>query len=180
MKKSAIIVALAVGGLLVLLGLSPQGSVDSDIRQLRQDSYMATVNGYAEKAASDAGQDFEVDRSSEGVRGWRGGAGSSVAGTNVGSIGREVWGDKQMEDRYATLAHISREKAKKLEAHEARPKQIIHGHDGNTVFSLESTKDLTEDLASISIGDTVTWTGTRLSADESSESWTITSIRKVN
>ena len=51
------------------------------------------------------------------------------------------------------------------------------GHDGNMIISLETKHNLTESLDNFAIGDTVTWTGQRVSADDDSESWRISTIK---
>ena len=87
---------------------------------------------------------------------------------------------RQMANRYATEAMIKRKKAKQLEDAATQPLQVINGHDGDVVFSLRASQDLSRALVDISIGDTVTWSGRRISADHTSEVWEITSIRKLH
>lgn len=153
----------------------------AEIDQLKRQSasLQNTVEQYAVQAGTDAGQDMYAGRSSEGVRGYRGGAGSTVVSTNVGAAGRQVMADKQLEGRYSTEAAIKREKLKKLQAANAMPRQLLHGHDDHTVFTLETKHDLTDALNDIAIGDTVTWRGKRQSADKGSETWIITHIEAV-
>jgi hypothetical protein len=59
------------------------------------------------------------------------------------------------------------------------PKQILIGHNANVIFTLNSKVDLSDALNNIPIGASVTWTGTRLSADDASETWRIDSIKAV-
>lgn len=142
---------------------------------------MNTVNQSADQADADMGQQAYVGGAAAGGVGWRGAAGGGVVTTNVGSIGRQVAGDIDMTQRYATQAAITQEKLDKLQEADSDPKQILLGHDptGKTIFTLESKFDLSRSLNSISIGDTVTWTGTRLSADSGGERWAIDSIEKA-
>lgn len=153
----------------------------AEIDQLKRQSasLQNTVEQYAQQAGADAGQDIYAGRSSEGVRGYRGAAGSTVVSTNVGAAGRQVMADKQLENRYSTEASIKRQKLKALQNANAMPRQILHGHDDNTIYTLETKHDLSDALNNIAIGDTVTWRGKRQSADEGSETWIIQSIEVV-
>ena len=153
----------------------------AEIDQLKRQSasLQNTVEQYAQQAGADAGQDIYAGRSSEGVRGYRGAAGSTVVSTNIGAAGRQVMADKQLENRYSTEASIKRQKLKKLQNANAMPRQILHGHDDNTIYTLETKHDLSDALNNIAIGDTVTWRGKRQSADDGSETWIIESIQAV-
>ena len=144
-------------------------------------SLMNTVNWAADQEDEDFGQQVYVGGAAAGVRGWGAAAGGGVVTTNVGSIGRQVVGDIDMKNRYAPQAAITKEKLDRLQAADSDPKQILHGHDenGNTIFTLETKFDMSRSLNSIAMGDTVTWTGTRQSADSGEETWFIDSIKKV-
>jgi hypothetical protein len=152
-----------------------------EIDQLKRQSasLQNTCNEYAVQKGEDAGQEIYAGRSSAGARGWRGGASSTVVSTNVGAAGRQVMADRQLENRYSTLAHIKREKLQKLQDANAMPRQILHGHDNHTIFTLETKHDLSDALNDIAIGDTVTWRGKRQSADSGEEVWIITHIEAV-
>lgn len=170
---------------MILVSVSQSDHADDHSKEIAQlkrknGSLMNTVDQYAAQAASDAGQDVGVTASGAGVRGWGAAAGTRSVSTNVGAIGRQVIGDRQMQNRYATEAYITREKLHKLQASAAVPKQILHGHDEKKrVYTLDSKVDLSEALNDIAIGDTVTWKGTRLEASETAETWRITKIMKV-
>jgi hypothetical protein len=144
-------------------------------------SLMNTVNQAADQADEDFGQQGYVGGAAAGARGWRGAAGGGVVTTNIGAIGRQVLGDEEMKNRYSTQAAIKKEELNRLHAADSDPKQILLGHDesGQTIFTLEAKYNLSSSLNSIAIGDTVTWTGTRLSANAGGETWAINSIRKV-
>jgi hypothetical protein len=144
-------------------------------------SLMNTVNAAADQADEDLGQQVYAAGGGAAERGWGQAAGGRYVTTNVGSIGRQVIGDKEMENRYATQAANKKEELDRLQAAAAQPKQIILGHDkdGKTVFTLETKFNMNSSLNSIAPGDTVTWTGTRQSADSGGETWFIDSIKKV-
>jgi hypothetical protein len=93
---------------------------------------------------------------------------------------REEMSQREMADRYATLAAVKRQKADRLEQAAAEPGQIIHGHDGDVIFTLRTKYSLSTELENISIGDTITWAGTRVSADGDSETWEVSSTRKLD
>ncbi len=86
---------------------------------------------------------------------------------------------RHMADRYATQLAIKKEQLDKLQRAATQPLQIIHGHDGNVIFTLRTNTDLARSLKTINIGDTVTWGGERSSADDNSETWLISSIKKI-
>ena len=85
---------------------------------------------------------------------------------------------REMADRYATLGANKRQKADRLERAAEEPGQIIHGHDGDVIFTLRTNQSLSVELKDINIGDTITWA--RVSADSNSETWDVSSIRKVD
>ncbi len=84
-----------------------------------------------------------------------------------------------MADRYATQLALKKEQLDKLQRAATQPLQVIHGHDGNVIFTLRTKVNLARALKSINIGDTVTWRGERSSADDNSETWLISSISKI-
>jgi hypothetical protein len=86
---------------------------------------------------------------------------------------------QQMANRYAAQLAIKKKQLDDLMQAAKVPHQIIHGHDGDVFFTLRTRQSLSDELRSISIGDTVTWGGTRDNADGQSEEWTLSSIHKV-
>lgn len=99
--------------------------------------------------------------------------------TNAGRERAEM-AQNQMANRYATEASNKRMKIKELQDAANEPRQLIHGHDGDIVFTLRTMHDLSGSMSVVNIGDTVTWEGRRVSADDTSETWEITAIRKVD
>jgi hypothetical protein len=75
---------------------------------------------------------------------------------------------------------IQKQKLDTLRHADAEPRQILLGHDGTTILTLETKFNLSTPIKDIAIGDEVTWTGTRQSADDQSEIWIIDTIRKVD
>lgn len=69
---------------------------------------------------------------------------------------------------------------KRLERELKRPKQIIHGHWGNKVITLRTTRDVSRALNRIDAGDYLTWTGRRLRYDSTSVEWVVTSVKRYN
>ena len=97
----------------------------------------------------------------------------------MGAVGRQVLADQHVENRYATLHAIKKQKLDALQHADAEPKQIILGHDGKTIITLETKHNLSSSLNDIAIGDLVTWSGSRQNADDDSETWLIRKIEKV-
>ncbi len=98
----------------------------------------------------------------------------SVSGRN-----NQETAQRDMANRYATQLSIKRQQLDKLQQAATQPLQIIHGHDGDVIFTLRTKVNLAKALKTINIGDTVTWRGERDSADDNSETWLISSIRKI-
>jgi hypothetical protein len=152
-----------------------------EIKSLKRDcsSLMATVNSKVEQTAADAGTQTYTAHVRGGTRGWGGYSGGGVSTSNVGAVGTRVENDAMLTNRYATMHAMKKEKLEALQRAESEPKQLIHGHNDNVIFTLETKHNLSDALNNIAIGDTVTWTGTRTSADQGAESWRIESIKKV-
>jgi len=152
-----------------------------EIAQLKRQcsALMDTVNAAADQKAADFGQPVYTAHVRGGVRGWRGGVAGGYTVSNVGAVGRQVRADQHVENRYATLHAIKKQKLDALQHADAEPKQIILGHDGQTIITLETKHNLSSSLNNIAIGDLVTWSGTRQNADDDSETWLIRKIEKV-
>jgi hypothetical protein len=101
-------------------------------------------------------------------------------GDGRGSRAGELISQHQMSDRYATHLANKKQKLDRLQAAQNQQKQIIHGHEGTTIITLTTKSDFSSTLKNIAIGDVVTWTGQRGSADASSETWRIDTISKVD
>jgi hypothetical protein len=155
-----------------------------EIAQLQQQcgALMNTVNASADKSASDIGNAIsnnDATYSSGGVSGWRGSAGGTERTAGGGMGVAQTAGDIETEQRYATLHAIKLKQLQQMQDAANTPKQILIGHDAQTIYTLNSKVDLSETLNNIPIGATVTWNGTRLSADNNSETWRIDSIKLV-
>jgi hypothetical protein len=162
---------------MVVVGIKPAPPRPLDqgeLQDLRGDAeaLQATATDHMDKEDRVAGDTYYVGGYySDGHYGYR--------HTNAGRQRQEV-AQRDMANRYATMASIKRQKADRLEAAANEPRQIITGHDGDVIFTLRAKHNLSEALEAISIGDTVTWAGSRVSADGDDETWEISSIRKVD
>jgi hypothetical protein len=144
-----------------------------DIEDLKEDidSLQQTVNHHQDQAARVSGETYYVGgRWSDGHYGYN----HSNAGRN-----RQEMAQHEMAARYATQLSNKKQELDKLQHAAGQPLQIIHGHDGNVIFTLKANSNLSKYLKNINIGDTVTWRGERVSADQNSETWLISSIDKV-
>ncbi len=116
-------------------------------------------------------------------------SGQAVRGRTTGSgwqhtsdredINQQIESKRETANLYATQLSIKKQKLQRLQHADSEPKQIIHGREGKVIVTLQSKFNLTESLNNIDIGDTVTWTGSRVSVDDGSETWMIDTIRKV-
>lgn len=168
---------------LVSVHNTDKGDADaSEIADLQQqcDALMNTVNSKADSVASDLGNagGGGVTYVRGGVTGWNESGGGSAVGGNAAAVAQAA-GDRQTEERYATLHAIKLQQLQALKDAANTPNQLILGHDGQTIITLTSKVDLSSALNNIPVGATVTWTGTRVSADNNSESWRIDSISQV-
>jgi len=171
--------------------VSATGSAHDDTKPVR----MMVVGGINQVTAGDDNQD-EIDDLQQDIDGlqqtvdvhrdraeeaigyrYRDGVGG---GYGRGSRAGELISQHQISDRYATHLANKKQKLDRLQAAQDQNKQIIHGHDGNTIITLTTKSDLSSTLKNISIGDVVTWSGQRGSADESSETWRIDTLKKVD
>ncbi|MHC4140868.1 MAG: hypothetical protein ACYSUF_02960 [Planctomycetota bacterium] len=156
--------AMVVGG----ISQVPAGDDNQDeIDDLQQD-----IDGLQQTV------DVHRDRAEEaiGYR-YRDGYGG---GYGRGSRAGELVSQHQISDRYATHLANKKDKLDRLQAAQNQKRQIIHGHEGTTIITLTTKSDFSSTLKNINIGDVVTWSGQRGSADESSETWRIDTLSKVD
>jgi hypothetical protein len=83
-------------------------------------------------------------------------------------------------NRYQTQLVATNKQMKQLARAQNELTQIIHGHEGDTIITLQTKRDLTASLNPISTGDFVTWAGRRIDMNAGHESWEVTSIRLLD
>jgi hypothetical protein len=156
-----------------------------EIAELQQQcaALMNTDNASADAAAGAIGSAIsnnDATYARGGVSGWGNRSAGGSERTAGGGFGvAQQAGDLETEQRYATLSAIKLQELQALKDAANTPKQILIGHNASVIFTLNSKVDLSDALNNIPIGATVTWTGTRLSADDASETWRIDSIKAV-
>ncbi|MHC5023346.1 MAG: hypothetical protein ACYTGG_05475 [Planctomycetota bacterium] len=161
--------AAAVAHSMVVGGISTSDTqVDhsEEIDQLQDDveDMQDTVDYHMDQAEREGGRTFHS---------------TPYRGSNRGSIDRKMISQRNMANRYATEVVNKKQRIRKLQAASNKATQVINGHDGDTIITLRSTVDISSSLTNINIGDSVTWRGRRVSATETSETWQIESIRKI-
>ena len=161
----------------------PQDQAE-EIANLQQqcDALNSTINASADAAAGAIGNAISNNTSTHqrgGVSGWRGSGGGSSMTAGGGMGVAQTAGDIETEQRYGTLHVIKMKQLQALQDSANTPKQILIGHNDTIIFTLNSKVDLTDALNNIPIGATVSWTGTRVSADDKSEVWRISSVQQV-
>lgn len=129
------------------------------------DSLQQTVDQEAEKLAR---------INSQNSSGYSGGGRSESAERN-----RRAAAQQSLVSRYRNQLAAKRRELDRLERAAAEQKQIIHGHDGDLILLLDTESDLSQVLDTVSLGDTITWTGRRMSATDGSETWTVRSVTRV-
>jgi len=152
----------------------PPRAVDpDDVARLQQniDALQKTANFHNDEVNRVDGNAYYVDGSYEGGH----------YGYDHSVSGRAHMEEAQasMASRYEAQATIQRKQLADMQNAAALPLQIILGHDGDVIFTLRTKANLQGSLRDIKIGDTVTWTGERISAGDNSEEWEVSSIRKV-
>ena len=104
---------------------------------------------------------------------------SGIRNNNTNQRDQAMRAQRQLISRYSGELSRTNTKIKKLARAMNELTQIIHGHEGDLIVSLQSKHDLTNTLNSISHGDYVTWNGRRLDMGAGTESWEITSLRRL-
>jgi hypothetical protein len=127
------------------------------------DALQRTVNGHLDQA--------------EGAHGYY--DGGSYYGGGVSGRERRIVSQREMADRYATQLANKKQQLDNIKHAANRTTQVIHGHDGETIITLDTMSDMSSELATIKIGDVITWNGKRLEASAKSETWQAESIRKI-
>lgn len=133
--------------------------------QDERDAMERTVEQLRRKVASMSGRN-------SGGGSYRGGSGRNVSGS------RQRAAQAELLSEYRSKYRAKVGEYKKLERELKRPKQIIHGHWGNTVITLRTTKDMSSVLNRVDAGNYLTWKGRRLSYDSTFEEWIVTSISR--
>ncbi len=149
--------------------IEPEGTDDSEeIRQLRRDidSHERNVRSQNERLKSMAGQGRRGSSYYSGRGGTKGLSDydrRSAQAEVVRSYRREL-GEKKRE-------------LNELEKQLTETKQVIHGHRGDTIITLYTTRDLSRQLGRADIGGYLKWTGRRSSASAGSEEWVVSSVQ---
>ncbi len=162
--------SMVVGG--IQQAKNPPANQD-EIQDLNEDidALQQTVNFHEDNASRVSGDTYYVGGYwSDGHYGYN--------HSNVGR-NRQEMAQHQMTGRYASQLAGKKRQLDKLQHAAAEPHQILHGHDGDVIFTLKTKHNLSRYLKNINIGDTVTWRGERVSSDDSSEIWMITWIDKI-
>ncbi len=157
---------------MVVDGISQAQNTDDnsgEIQQLQQQvsSLQSTLTQQENQVSIASGREIETGTTGQDVS------------TNRGTVDRQIASQRQIADRYATQLSIKKQQLDRLQAAGSQPRQIVHGHDGTTIFTLQSKFDLASALQKINVGDQVTWTGSRQSASQGSETWLIDTITVI-
>ena len=154
--------SMVVGG----IQSAKSGPMDADAAADLQDDIDAlqrTVNGHLDQAEGDHGY---YD-------------GGSYYGGGVSGRERRIVSQREMANRYATQLANKKQQLDDMKHAANRTTQVIHGHDGETIITLDTMSDMSSELATIKIGDVITWNGKRLEASARGETWQAESIRKI-
>ncbi len=154
--------SMVVGGIQTADG-QPMDADAADDLQDDIDALQMTVNHHLNQA--------------EGAHGYydRG----SYYGGGVSGRARRITSQREIADRYATQLAIKKQQLDKMKHAAGRITQIIHGHHGETIITLNTMSDMSSELAQIEIGDVITWRGKRAQASATSEDWYAESIQKI-
>ena len=94
--------------------------------------------------------------------------------------------DSSRRDEGVLLADYRRKAGKKwgevkrLEREMNEPKQFIMGHWEGTIITLQTSRNVTQELNKIDRGDKLTWEGRRVREDRDSQEWVVTRIQRVS
>ena len=114
-------------------------------------------------------RDIQTRYSTIGSRGGR--------GSDRNNRERELRAQRSLMSRYTGQLSRTNTQIKKLSRAMNELTQIIHGHEGDTIITLQTQHDLSSSLNAISTGDYVTWTGRRIDMTGGHESWTVSTVR---
>jgi hypothetical protein len=124
----------------------------------------------------------EEGRAAQGTR--RGGTGNSRAGSpnrtqrDQAAISR-LKAERRLLRNYTRELAAKKSELKDLERSAGSPRQILIGHEGDTIITLHTERDLSGPLSNVNIGDPIAWTGRRTEMERGSERWRIETIRKL-
>lgn len=136
--------------------------------QREVDSLEQTVNSERDKLAQISGRYSGTSSGSYGGR-------SASSDRN-----RRLASQQRMISSYSSQLSVKRRELDKLNRAADQQKQIIHGHDGDVVLLMTTANDLGRELSTVTLGDSITWNGRRLEATRESETWTVSSISRVD
>jgi predicted RNase H-like nuclease (RuvC/YqgF family) len=85
--------------------------------------------------------------------------------------------ERRLLRRFNRELSARRTDLRRMERAGTTPRQILIGHEGDTIITLHTERDLSTVLNGISVGDPVGWTGRRIEMDSGSETWRIESVR---
>ena len=138
-------------------------------------SVSASISTRGPKPCRSSTVNYHLD-DAEGATGYyhRGHYGGGHDGTE-----RRIVSQRHIANRYATQLANKKRQLDRMQHAANKITQIIHGHDGETIITLETMSDMSSELALIEIGDIITWNGKRAEASETSEYWYAESIEKI-
>jgi predicted RNase H-like nuclease (RuvC/YqgF family) len=99
--------------------------------------------------------------------------------SNRSDIDRQIAGQREQVERYATQLANKKEELDRLQRAANQPKQILHGHNGQTLIMLQSKFNISGQLTNIAPGDTVTWAGTMIKGDENMQIWLVDIVKEA-
>lgn len=122
-----------------------------------------------------------VDQSERRASSSRGSSGGGGGYRSYGSeVSRQGRAEGEMFAKYKTQLREKQGELKRLERELAEPRQIIFGNWEGKIITLQTTRDLSRALDRIQSQDYLTWEGRRVSEDESSQEWVVSSIQRTD
>lgn len=94
------------------------------------------------------------------------------------SDSRQRRAESEIQADYKTKLRQKQGELKRLERDLTEPRQIINGSWDGKIIMLQTTRDASRALDKVDVGDVVTWDGRRMSQDDNSEEWVVTSVSK--
>ncbi len=121
-----------------------------------------------------------VDQSERRASSSRGSSGGGSYRSYGSAASRQARSEGEMFAKYKGQLREKQGELKRLERELAEPRQIIFGNWEGKIITLQTTRDLSRALDRIEAQDYLTWEGRRVSEDENSQEWVVSSVQRTD
>ncbi len=119
----------------------------------------------------------QSERRASSSRGSSGGGGYRSYGSEVS---RKARSEGEMSATYKGQLRVTQGELKRIERELAEPRQFSFGNWEGQIITLQTTWDLSRALDRIESQGYLTWEGRRVSEDENSQEWVVSSVQRTD